>query len=80
MSVCVEGKEEGTGRCSAPVTLFSLLVRGIKSLVTCWVREACVAAGLLVMADNWSSTAALEPISRCSDALAASVLPRRTSQ
>lgn len=52
----------------------------IKRCVTCWVREACLAAGMLLMADSSSSAAALEPISRCSDPLAASVLPRRTSQ
>lgn len=47
---------------------------------TCWTREFCVAEGVLLMADSSSSAAASEPISRCSDALAASSLPRRTSQ
>lgn len=51
-----------------------------KPCITCWVREVCVAEGILVMAISSSSTSALEPISRSSDVLAASVLPRRTSQ
>lgn len=48
--------------------------------VTCWMREVCVAVGMLMMANSSSFAAILELFSRNNAALASSLLPRRTSQ
>lgn len=84
VKLVVEGKAKVGGKgvdlCAAPVLYYSLFPVQTKWCVTCCVREVCVAVGRLLMVDSSSSAIASEPTNRCSDAFAASVLPRRTSQ